>query len=101
LELLDSFSNNVARIGPLFNDTRIEVAKPCYALDDKVSYQSVGGIKPVVPSGPLDKRQKRIQRAVVISYWHQDFEHVRGIETFVSQHLFTSHIKGRWAIILC
>ena len=54
MEVLDSFSNNVASIGPLFNDTRIEVAKSCYALDDKVSYQSVGGIKPVVPSGPLD-----------------------------------------------
>ena len=29
----------------LFNDSRIEVARPCYALDDKISYQSVGGIK--------------------------------------------------------
>ena len=48
-EILAKLPNLISCVGMIFNDPHIQMARPCYTIDNKISYQDVGGTKCKVP----------------------------------------------------
>jgi hypothetical protein len=44
-EILAKLPNLISCVGMIFNDPHIQMARPCYTVDNKISYQDVGGTK--------------------------------------------------------
>ena len=52
-ETLAKLPNMISRVGMIFNDPHIQMARPCYTIDNKISYQDVDGTNCTSPK-PLD-----------------------------------------------